>query len=189
VLLGATPTAGAVITQARRTLDNVGRLVYVAPPFASTFGESCASRARAPVPLRPMLAEHVFLPTAGTTRSRARSGPRTCTSGQRSVPRDPSARTSRSDVAEVMYSETPRPLSLGGPDLENATKGPACKTKPQPWYLVIPHDNCPSRPDAERFMAKRMGPRRRMRSTIPQPAFIAQPVRVAGLHQERPLAG
>jgi pimeloyl-ACP methyl ester carboxylesterase len=78
------------------------------------------------------------------------------------------------DVASVMFA-TQRPLALAALT-ENATQA-AWKTKPS-WYLVSQHDNAIP-PDAERFMAKRMGA---VTEEIDgsHTAFIADPVRVAG---------
>ena len=78
------------------------------------------------------------------------------------------------DVAEVMCA-TQRPLSLAALT-EKATQA-AWKTKPS-WYLVSQQDNAIP-PDAERFMAHRMGA---VTEEIDgsHTAFIAQPVRVAG---------
>ena len=78
------------------------------------------------------------------------------------------------DVADVMCA-TQRPLSLAALT-EKATQA-AWKSKPS-WYLVSQQDNAIP-PDAERFMAQRMGA---VTEEIDgsHTAFIAQPVRVAG---------
>ena len=70
---------------------------------------------------------------------------------------------------------TQRPLSLAALT-ENATAA-GWKTKPS-WFLVSEHDNAIP-PDAERFMAERMGA---VTESIngSHTAFIANPVRVAG---------
>ena len=78
------------------------------------------------------------------------------------------------DVAEVMFA-TQRPLSLAALT-ENATAA-GWKTKPS-WYLVSEHDNAIA-PDAERFMAERMGATTKSIAGS-HTAFIAQPVTVAG---------
>ena len=77
------------------------------------------------------------------------------------------------DLAAVMWA-TQRPLSIAALT-ENATAA-GWKTTPS-WYLVSDHDNAIP-PDAERFMAERMG------ATIESiagshTAFIAQPAAVA----------
>jgi pimeloyl-ACP methyl ester carboxylesterase len=86
------------------------------------------------------------------------------------------------DVAEVMYA-TQRPLSLAALT-ENATVA-GWKTTPS-WYLVSEQDNAIP-PDAERFMAKRMGARTET-ITGSHTAFIARPVAVAAFIR-RALAG
>src|SRR5262249_41280229 len=75
--------------------------------------------------------------------------------------------------ADVMFA-TQRPLAAAALN-ENATAA-GWKTKPS-WFLVSGHDNAIS-PDAERFMAQRMGA---TTETIDgsHTAFIAQPVAVA----------
>ena len=78
------------------------------------------------------------------------------------------------DVAEVMFA-TQRPLSLAALT-ENATAA-GWKAKPS-WYLVSEHDNAIA-PDAERFMAERMGATTESIAGS-HTAFIAQPVTVAG---------
>jgi pimeloyl-ACP methyl ester carboxylesterase len=69
---------------------------------------------------------------------------------------------------------TQRPLSLAGLT-ENAT-AIGWKTKPS-WYLVSEQDNAIP-PDAERFMAQRMGATTESIKGS-HTAFIAQPVAVA----------
>jgi hypothetical protein len=78
------------------------------------------------------------------------------------------------DIAEVMFA-TQRPLSLAALT-ENATAA-GRQTKPS-WYLVSEHDNAIA-PDAERFMADRMGATSKSIAGS-HIAFIAQPVTVAG---------
>jgi len=77
------------------------------------------------------------------------------------------------DMADVMFA-TQRPLAAAALS-ENATAA-GWKTKPS-WFLVSAHDNAIS-PDAERFMAQRMGA---TTDTIDgsHTAFIAKPVAVA----------
>jgi pimeloyl-ACP methyl ester carboxylesterase len=77
------------------------------------------------------------------------------------------------DIADVMFV-TQRPLAVAALN-ENATAA-GWKNKPS-WFLVSEHDNAIS-PDAERFMAQRMGA---TTGTIDgsHTAFIAKPVAVA----------
>jgi pimeloyl-ACP methyl ester carboxylesterase len=77
------------------------------------------------------------------------------------------------DLADVMFA-TQRPLAAAALN-ENATAA-GWKNKPS-WFLVSEHDNAIS-PDAERFMAQRMGA---TTETIDgsHTAFIAKPVAVA----------
>jgi pimeloyl-ACP methyl ester carboxylesterase len=77
------------------------------------------------------------------------------------------------DMADVMFA-TQRPLAVAALN-ENATAA-GWKSKPS-WFLVSEHDNAIS-PDAERFMAQRMGA---TTDTIDgsHTAFIAKPVAVA----------
>jgi pimeloyl-ACP methyl ester carboxylesterase len=77
------------------------------------------------------------------------------------------------DTAEAMYA-TQRPLSLAALT-ENATAA-GWKTKPS-WYLVSENDNAIP-PDAERFMAERMGATT-MSLAGSHTVFIARPVAVA----------
>ncbi len=72
---------------------------------------------------------------------------------------------------------TQRPLSAAALN-ENATAA-GWKSKPS-WFLVSEHDNAIS-PDAERFMAQRMGAPRPtpLTADVPHTAFIAKPVAVA----------
>jgi pimeloyl-ACP methyl ester carboxylesterase len=167
VLLVGHSYGGAVITQAGADLDNVVGLVYLAA-FGIDAGESCAS-VQGPYP--PSMLASTSYPTPYDAPG-APSGP------DLYIRKDQFRETFCADVpvdaAEVMYA-TQRPLSLAALT-ENATQA-AWKTKPS-WYLVSQHDNAIP-PDAERFMAKRMGA---VTEEIDgsHTAFIAQPVRVAG---------
>jgi hypothetical protein len=87
------------------------------------------------------------------------------------------------DVADVMFA-TQRPLSLAALT-ENATAA-GWKTKPS-WFLVSEHDNAIP-PDAERFMAERMGAVTESISGS-HTAFIASPVRVADFITKASLRG
>ena len=167
VLLVGHSYGGAVITQAGADLDNVVGLVYLAA-FGIDAGESCAS-VQGPFP--PSMLASTSYPTPYDAAG-APSGP------DLYIRKDQFRETFCADVpvdaAEVMYA-TQRPLSLAALT-ENATQA-AWKTKPS-WYLVSERDNAIP-PDAERFMAKRMGA---VTEEIDgsHTAFIAQPVRVAG---------
>ena len=167
VLLVGHSYGGAVITQAGADLENVVGLVYVAA-FGIDVGESCAS-VQGPYP--PSMLASTSYPTPYDAAG-APSGPDLYI--RKDQFRETFCADVPVDVAEVMYA-TQRPLSLAALT-ENATKA-AWKTKPS-WYLVSQHDNAIP-PDAERFMAKRMGA---VTEEIDgsHTAFIAQPVRVAG---------
>jgi pimeloyl-ACP methyl ester carboxylesterase len=82
------------------------------------------------------------------------------------------------DTAQAMFA-TQRPLSLAALT-ENATAA-GWRTKPS-WYLVSENDNAIP-PDAERFMAERMGATTKSLAGS-HTAFIAQPVVVAGFIAE-----
>jgi pimeloyl-ACP methyl ester carboxylesterase len=157
---------GAVISEASADLDNVSALVYLAA-FSLDVGESCAS-VQEPYP-PSMLAS-----TSGPTSYDAPGAP----GGpdlyiRKDAFRETFCADSTVDVAEVMWA-TQRPLSVAGLT-ENATaagwKNRRC------FYLVSQHDNAIP-PDAERFMAKRMGA---VTEEIAgsHTAFIAQPVAAA----------
>lgn len=167
VLLVGHSYGGAVITQAGADLDNVTGLVYLAA-FGLDAGESCAS-VQGPYP--PSMLASTSYPTPYDAPG-APSGP------DLYIGKDQFRETFCADVpvdvAEVMAA-TQRPLSLAALT-ENATRA-AWKTKPS-WYLVSRQDNAIP-PDAERFMAQRMGA---VTEEIDgsHTAFIAQPVRVAG---------
>ena len=167
VLLVGHSYGGAVITQAGADLDNVVGLVYVAA-FGIDVGESCAS-VQGPYP--PSMLASTSYPTPYDAAG-APSGPDLYI--RKDQFRETFCADVPVDVAEVMYA-TQRPLSLAALT-ENASKA-AWKTKPS-WYLVSQHDNAIP-PDAERFMAQRMGA---VTEEIDgsHTAFIAQPVRVAG---------
>src|ERR1700726_1288187 len=145
VLLVGHSYGGAVITQAGADLDNVVGLVYVAA-FGIDAGESCAS-VQGPYP--PSMLASTSYPTPYDAAG-APSGP------DLYIRKDQFRETFWADgpvdVAEVMFA-TQRPLSLAALT-ENATAA-GWKSKPS-WYLVSERDNAIP-PDAERFMAERMG--------------------------------
>ena len=162
---------GAVITQASAALDNVVGLVYLAA-FGLDEGESCASVQQ---PFPPSLLASTSHPT-GYDAPGAPGGP------DLYIDKDSFRQTFCADVpvdlAEVMYA-TQRPLSAAALT-ENATAA-GWKTKPS-WFLVSEHDNAIP-PDAERFMAERMGATTRSIAGS-HTAFIAQPVAAASFISE-----
>jgi pimeloyl-ACP methyl ester carboxylesterase len=158
---------GAVITQASAALDNVTALVYLAA-FGLDEGESCASVQQ---PFPPSLLSSTSYPT-GYDAPGAPHGPDLYITKERF--RETFCADTPVDLAEVMFV-TQRPLSLAALT-ENATAA-GWKTKPS-WYLVSEHDNAIP-PDAERFMAERMGATTKSIAGS-HTAFIAQPVAVAG---------
>jgi pimeloyl-ACP methyl ester carboxylesterase len=157
---------GAVISQASAGLENVTALVYLAA-FGLDVGESCAS-VQQPFP-PPMLAS-TNAPTPYPAVGAAQ-GPDLYISKEGF--RETFCADVPVDVADVMFA-TQRPLALAALT-ENATEA-GWKTKPS-RFLVSEHDNAIS-PDAERFMANRMGA---ITESIDgsHKAFIADPVRVA----------
>jgi pimeloyl-ACP methyl ester carboxylesterase len=157
---------GAVIGQASAELENVTGLVFVAA-FGLDVGESCAS-VQGPYP--PSLLAKTSYPT-GYAAAGAPQGPDLYIN--KAQFRETFCADVPIDVADVMFA-TQRPLSLAALT-ENATAA-GWKSKPS-WYLVSAHDNAIP-PDAERFMAERMGA---TTDTIAgsHTAFIAQPVAVA----------
>jgi pimeloyl-ACP methyl ester carboxylesterase len=158
---------GAVISQASAGLENVTALVYLAA-FGIDEGESCASVQQ---PFSPSLLATTSYPT-GYDAPGASQGPDLYITKERF--RETFCADAPVDVAEVMFA-TQRPLSLAALT-ENATAA-GWKAKPS-WYLVSEHDNAIA-PDAERFMAERMGATTKSIAGS-HTAFIAQPVTVAG---------
>jgi pimeloyl-ACP methyl ester carboxylesterase len=157
---------GAVITQASAGLDNVTGLVYLAA-FGLDEGESCVS-VQGPFP--PSMLASTSRPTPYDAPG-APGGPELYIS--REGFRETFCADVPVDMADVMFA-TQRPLAVAALT-ENATAA-GWKTKPS-WFLVSEHDNAIP-PDAERFMAQRMGA---VTESIDgsHTAFIAQPVRVA----------
>jgi len=157
---------GAVITQASAGLENVTGLVYLAA-FGIDAGESCAS-VQGPFP--PSLLASTANPTPYDAPG-APTGPELYIGKEQF--RETFCADVPVDVADVMFA-TQRPLSLAALT-ENATAA-GWKTKPS-WFLVSEHDNAIP-PDAQRFMAERMGA---VTESIngSHTAFIADPVRVA----------
>jgi pimeloyl-ACP methyl ester carboxylesterase len=166
VLLVGHSYGGAVITQASVGLENVTGLVYLAA-FGLDVGESCAS-VQGPFP--PSMLASTSYPTPYDAPG-APNGPDLYIGKEQF--RETFCADVPIDVADVMFA-TQRPLSLAALT-ENATAA-GWKTKPS-WFLVSEHDNAIP-PDAERFMAERMGA---VTESIngSHTAFIANPVRVA----------
>jgi len=157
---------GAVIGQASAGLDNVTALVFLAA-FGLDVGESCISVQQ---PFPPPLLNSTNAPTPYAAVGAAQ-GPDVYVAKERF--RETFCADVPVDMADVMFA-TQRPLAFAALN-ENATAA-GWKTKPN-WFLVSEHDNAIS-PDAERFMAKRMGA---TTETIDgsHTAFIAKPVAVA----------
>lgn len=161
---------GAVITQAPAGLDNVTALVYLAA-FGLDVGESCASVQE---PFPPSLLATTAAPTPYDAPG-APGGP------DLYIKKDEFRETFCADVpvdvADVM-SATQRPLSVAA--LTEKATAAGWKAKPS-WFLVSERDNAIP-PDAERFMAERMGART---ETIDgsHTAFIANPVAAAFIRQ------
>jgi pimeloyl-ACP methyl ester carboxylesterase len=162
---------GAVITQASAELDNVVALVYLAA-FGLDVGESCASVQQ---PFPPSLLASSSYPTAFDAPG-ARQGPDLYIRKERF--RETFCADAPVDTAEVMFA-TQRPLSLAALT-ENATAA-GWKTKPS-WYLVSENDRAIC-PDAERFMAERMGATTKSLAGS-HTVFVAQPVAVAAFITE-----
>ena len=157
---------GAVISQASADLDNVTGLVYLAA-FGLDEGESCATLQQ---PFPPSLLASTSCPTSYDAPG-APHGPDLYINKKHF--RETFCADVPVDVADVMFA-TQRPLSVAALT-ENATAA-GWRSKPS-WFLVSEHDNAIP-PDAERFMAERMGA---TTQTIAgsHTAFIAQPVAAA----------
>src|SRR6516165_8382498 len=149
---------GAVISQASAGLANVTGLVFLAA-FGLEAGESCAAVQQ---PFPPPLLATTVAPTPYDAPGAA-GGPEVY------VQKQQFRETFCADVPVDMADVTFAALN------ENATAA-GWKSKPS-WFLVSEHDNAIS-PDAERFMAQRMGA---TTETIDgsHTAFIAKPVAVA----------
>jgi pimeloyl-ACP methyl ester carboxylesterase len=157
---------GAVITQASAGLDNVTALVYLAA-FGLDVGESCASVQE---PFPPPLLATTAAPTPYDAPGAA-GGP------DLYIKKDGFRETFCADVpvdvADVMFA-TQRPLAVAA--LGEKATAAGWKAKPS-WFLVSEHDNAIP-PDAERFMAQRMGAKTETINSS-HTAFIADPVAVA----------
>jgi pimeloyl-ACP methyl ester carboxylesterase len=162
---------GAVITQASAELDNVTGLVYLAA-FGIDVGESCAS-VQGPFP--PSLLAKASYPTSYDAPG-APGGPDLYISENQF--RETFCADVPVDVAAVMFA-TQRPLSVAALT-ENASAA-GWKSKPS-WFLVSEHDNAIP-PEAERFMAERMGATTESINGS-HTAFIAKPVHAARFIQQ-----
>jgi pimeloyl-ACP methyl ester carboxylesterase len=166
VLLVGHSYGGAVITQASATLSNVTGLVFLAG-WGLDVGDSVNS------------VQAQFAPPLVAQNGRATSYDAPGAAGGPDLFIDPATfretfcADSTVDVATVMAA-TQRPLSA-------AAAGEACTaagwSRLPSWFLVSAHDNAIN-PDAERFMAKRMG------ATTEEidgshTAFVARPVAAA----------
>jgi len=162
---------GAVISQASAGLENVTGLVFLAA-FGLEAGESCAAVQQ---PFPPPLLAKTVAPTPYDAPGAA-GGPDLYV--QKEQFRETFCADVPVDMADVMFA-TQRPLAVAALN-ENATAA-GWKNKPS-WFLVSEHDNAIS-PDAERFMARRMGA---TTETIDgsHTAFIAKPVAVAAFIQQ-----
>src|SRR6516164_9851922 len=151
---------GAVIGQASAGLEFLAA-------FGLEVGESCATVQQ---PFPPPLLAQTVAPTPYDAPGAA-GGPDVYV--QKDQFRETFCADVPVDMADVMFA-TQRPLAVAALN-ENATAA-GWKSKPS-WFLVSEHDNAIS-PDAERFMAQRMGA---TTDTIDgsHTAFIAKPVAVA----------
>jgi pimeloyl-ACP methyl ester carboxylesterase len=167
VLLVGHSYGGAVVSQAAADLPNVVGLVYLAA-FGLDEGESLLSVQE---PFAPSL-------LASTGRPSSYPAPGAAGGPDLFIPvaqfRETFCADLPSDVASVM-AVSQRPLSIAAAS-EPLSGTPAWRVKPS-WYLVSEHDRAIN-PDAERFMAERMGA---TTETIDAShvAFASRPVTVA----------
>src|SRR5258708_21806610 len=166
VLLVGHSYGGAVITQASAGLDNVTGRVYLAA-FGLDVGESCAS---VQDPFPPSMLASTSYPTPSDAPAAPQGRDLYIAKEQF---RESCCADVPVDLADVMFA-TQRPLSAAALTENAAAAG--WRTKPS-WFLVSEHDNAIP-PDAERFMAKRMGAVTESISGS-HTAFIANPVRAA----------
>lgn len=157
---------GAVVTQASAGLDHVTALVYLAA-FGVDEGESAATVQQ---PFPPAAGAANIVPTPYDAPG-AIGGPDLFIKPE--AFHETFCADVPIDVAAVM-AVTQRPVSAAA-FTENATSA-GWKTKPS-WYLVSEHDHSIP-PEAERFMAKRMGATTESIAAS-HCAYIAQPVVVA----------
>jgi len=159
---------GAVITQASAGLENVQGLVYLAA-FSLDEGESCAT---VQAPFTPSMLADTVRPTPYEAPGAA-GGP------DLYIDHGWFQQTFCADLAEdqaLAMSVGQRPLAAAA--FAEAATAAGWKSIPS-WYQVARHDNAIP-PEAQRFMAKRMG------ATTEEidgshAAFIAQPARAAQL--------
>jgi pimeloyl-ACP methyl ester carboxylesterase len=166
VLLVGHSYGGAVISQAAADLPNVVGLVYLAA-FGLDAGDSLLS------------VQEPFAPPLLATSGRPTSYPAPGAAGGPDLSidlaqfRETFCADVPVDVASVM-AVSQRPLSIAAAS-EALTGTPGWRAKPS-WYLVSAHDRAIN-PDAEHFMAERMGA---TTETIDAShvAFISRPVAV-----------
>ncbi|MGW4243808.1 alpha/beta fold hydrolase [Nocardia sp. NPDC004722] len=157
---------GAVIGQAAAGLSSVTALVYLAA-FSLEVGESCLDVQQ---PFAPSLLAETTRPTPYDAPGAA-GGPDLYIDRQRF--RETFCADVPVDLAQVMGA-TQRPLAAAA--LAEQATAAGWQQIPS-WYQVARHDRAIN-PEAQRFMAKRMG------STLDEidgshTVFISQPVRVA----------
>jgi pimeloyl-ACP methyl ester carboxylesterase len=171
VILVGHSYGGAVITQASAVLDNVTALVYLAA-FGIDQNESIGSVQQ---PFPPSAGGANIAPTAYDAPGAA-GGPDLFVAAE--LFRETFCADVPADLAAVMAASQ-RPLSAAA-FTENATAA-GWKTKPS-WYLISEHDHVIA-PEAQAFMAERMGATTETISGS-HCAFIAQPVAVADFIQK-----
>lgn len=159
---------GAVITSAAADLENVVALVYLAA-FAPAVGESCASVQE---PFPPSLLAETIRPTPYDAVG-APGGPDLLIAPDRF--RETFCADVPVDVAAVMAASQ-RPLAAAAIGEPLSAQG--WSSRPT-WFQVATGDNAIA-PDAQRFMATRMG------AVVDEidgshAAFIARPVRAAAV--------
>jgi pimeloyl-ACP methyl ester carboxylesterase len=169
VLLAGHSYGGAVITQAAAGLANVTGLVYLAG-FGLDEGESVLS-VQAPFP--PTLLAKAARPTPYDATGAA-GGPDVYV--DRGLFRETFCADLTADQASVLYA-TQRPLAAAALD-EPLTGPPAWKSLPS-WFQIPEQDRVIA-PEAEAFMAERMGATTR-RVDGSHVAFVSRPVAAAAL--------
>jgi pimeloyl-ACP methyl ester carboxylesterase len=166
VVLAGHSYGGAVISQASAGLANVVGLVYLAA-FGLDVGESAAS-VQGPFP--PTMLGSAVRPTPYDAPG-GPGGPDLYI--DKGMFRETFCADLTADVAAAMFAAQ-RPLTAAA-FTENATAA-GWREKPS-WFLVSEHDNS-IHPDAERFMAQRMGAVTEELDAS-HCGFVAQPVKVA----------
>ncbi|GAA4263611.1 alpha/beta hydrolase [Dactylosporangium darangshiense] len=158
---------GAVVTQASADLDNVTGLVYLAA-WGLDEGERFVD---AVAPFPPSMLASTSQPTNYPAGGGTPEGPDLYI--DRKLFRETFCADVPVDVADVMAA-TQRPIAAAA--LSEPCTAAGWKTRPS-WFLVSANDNAIS-PEAETFMAKRMGATTEVIDGS-HVAFIAKPVEVA----------